>query len=702
MATLSAGSSVTVTVDIGQTLYIKGNAEVSERSGSSQVTGGEGRFGPYAVQTSVTIRAIGAIDYFENYTSESFEPEMLLSNDGTKVIGIKNPKGNDIVFDDRTVDKLVVNNPVTKLLKNVNGILYSSGSMVNSIGINAWDLFYDALKGGVAYKTDLATIASKGIKFLRVSATPNVAADITSYIGADGFNPVSTYIPLLNSFLKEANRVGVGIILVVCWNESTLRTALGGAPASDLGVSTSATRVWLRNFSARLAKSFTNTDGLAGWAISNEFVNYAWGEKFLTASSDSTKNHIGAMVEVTNDIVSAIRAYDSERIIMSAGGTLGSGSMGSFKEFAQKYVSSAGNCDAVSYHWYEGSYTSPGGDHAWIGTDLGGSLKVINALRAACAKVNKVLILDECCANEDNPPTSRAPQYYDLFNQSGAQLLLDWGWYSAASGGDLTTDLKTTRSACLDLIKARNAQYVSVGYSTDIPASRYPFPLGKTFGRTAAVANGWFRFANSPEWQPQAGKMFAILFKFREPAQSEMVNGRRLFACNDANGGFILFAADFDSSGIADYLQFQILVGGTAKGAFGVKTKRVPGEWNSYCFAWDGVVTGNSLFPAWMNGLPEGCGTIANVGSPAISTRDLYVGCPSDGASAFNAIDYADLVIVNRAGPLITTAEVLAWHETGKLPVGTVLADSANSNTNAEVGVAGKTKGSLAVYSADI
>lgn len=620
---------------------------------------------------------------------------------GKKILGVENPDGTDTFLDD-TLPKNIVNNPETKILKNVNGILYCAGSAVNSIGINAWDLFYDALKGGVAYKTDLATIASKGVKFLRVSATPNVAADITSYIGSDGFNPVSTYIPLLNSFLKEANRVGVGIILVVCWNELTLRTALGGAPASDLGVSTSATRVWLRGFSSRLAKSFSNTEGLAGWGIANEFVNYAWGEKFLTAGSDLTKNHIGAMVEVTNDIVAAIRSYDSERIIMSAGGTLGSGSMGSFKEFAQKYVASAGNCDAVSYHWYEGNIVSGNGDHAWIGTDLGGSLKVINALRAACAKAEKVLILDECCANEDNPPTSRAPQYYDLFNQSGAQLLLDWSWYSAASGGDLTADLKTTRAACLDLIKARNEKYSASGYSRDISSSRYPYPMGKTFGRTSAVANGWFRFVNSANWQPQAGTMFAILFRFREPAQTEMVSGRRLFACNDANGGFIVTAADYDSTGVADFLQFQVIVGGTAKGAFGVRTKRVPGEWNSYCFAWDGIAAGTSYFPAWLNGLPEGCSTVVNVGSPAISVRDLYVGCPSDGASAFNAIDYADLVIVNRPGALITTSEVLEWHENGTLPYGTVLADSANSNNSPEFGVFTKVKGSLATYSGQI
>lgn len=596
---------------------------------------------------------------------------------------------------------LTASNPRTHNLKNLGGVLYSAGKVVNSIGINAWDLFYDALKGGVAYKTDLATIASKGVKFIRVSATPDVAADMTSFIGADGFNPVSTYLPLLNLFLKEANRVGLGVILVVCWNESTLRTALGAAPASDLGVATSTTRVWLRGFASRLAKTFASSPGLAGWGISNEFVNYAWGEKFLTASSDLTKNHIGAMVEVTNDIASAIRAYDSERIIMSAGGTLGTGSMGSFKNFAERYVASAGNCDAVSYHWYEGNYVSAGGDHAWIGTDLGGSLKVINALRAACAKVGKVLILDECCANEDVPPTTRAVQYYELFNKSGAQLLLDWSWYVAAAGGDLTTDLKTTRAACLDLISARNATYLNRGQTPQISTSRYPLPLGQTFGRTSAQANGWFRFANSTSWQPEAGKMFAILFRFREPAQTEMANGRRLFACNEANGGFIVFAADFDSTGVADFLQFQILVGGTAKGAFGVRTKRLPGEWNSYCFAWDGVSSGNSLFPAWLNGLPEGVATVSNVGTPTTVSRDLYVGCPADGASAFNAIDYADLVIVNRAGALITTSEVLAWHETGKLPSGTVLADSANSNTVPEVGT-GKVMGSLAVYSSDI
>lgn len=93
MAILNAGGSVTITVDAGQSIYIKGNAEVSERSGSSQVTGGEGRFGPYPVQTAVTVKAIGDLEYFENYTSESFEPEMIISENGRQVVGIKNPDG---------------------------------------------------------------------------------------------------------------------------------------------------------------------------------------------------------------------------------------------------------------------------------------------------------------------------------------------------------------------------------------------------------------------------------------------------------------------------------------------------------------------------------------------------------------------------------------------------------------------------------
>ena len=622
-----------------------------------------------------------------NYDTESF----FVSSDGKKIFGYKNPDNTETFLG---VEQPAQANPYTRSLRAVNGILYSGNAEVHSIGINAWDMIYDALKGGAAYKTDLALIASKGVKYIRVSATPNVAADLTSMVGLTGFNPVSTYAPIVADVLREANRVGLGIILVVCWNESALRSALSSAPASDLAVATSTTRVWLRDFSAFLAKTFVNPEGLAGWALANEFVNYAWGLRFVTATSDATKNHIGAMVEVTNDMVAAIRAYDSNRIVMSAGGALGSGSMGSFKEFAQKYVASAGNCDAVSYHWYEGNIVNANGDHAWIGTDLGGSLKVINELRAACKKAGKVLILDECCANEDNPPTSRALQYYDLFKRSGAQLLLDWGWYTATPGGD---DLKTNRAACMDLINIYNQKNYNLGYTDNISVSRYPLPMGKTYGKTAAVANGWFRIASSNDYQPQAGKMFAVMFRMREPTQA-MVAGRRVLACNDANGGFIVIAADFDSSGIAEYLQMQILVGGSAKGAFGVKTKRVPGEWNSYCFAWDGVVSGTSYFPAWLNGLPEGCSTVSNVGTPLASTRDLYIGAPSDGASAWNAIDYADLVIVNRTGALITTAEVLAWHETGALPTGTVLADSGNSNSSPEVGLYVKTKGSASIY----
>lgn len=92
MGTLAAGSSITVTLEVGQTLNIVGSAEVFERPGMSQLISG-GRIGPYQSQTSITILAIGQVEYFENYTSESFEPEMVISDNGNQVVGIRSPDG---------------------------------------------------------------------------------------------------------------------------------------------------------------------------------------------------------------------------------------------------------------------------------------------------------------------------------------------------------------------------------------------------------------------------------------------------------------------------------------------------------------------------------------------------------------------------------------------------------------------------------
>lgn len=92
MAKLAAGGSVTVNLHAGQTLSLSGSAEVFG-VGAPQVVNGDARFGPYQIDVSLIIKAISTVLYSENYIEEAFTAEHLISEDGAKIAGYKNPDG---------------------------------------------------------------------------------------------------------------------------------------------------------------------------------------------------------------------------------------------------------------------------------------------------------------------------------------------------------------------------------------------------------------------------------------------------------------------------------------------------------------------------------------------------------------------------------------------------------------------------------
>jgi hypothetical protein len=65
MATLSAGSSTSVTVAAGSILHAAGIGEVNIRPGMVERVSGIGEYGPYDTTTSINIRAIGSVIYWQ-------------------------------------------------------------------------------------------------------------------------------------------------------------------------------------------------------------------------------------------------------------------------------------------------------------------------------------------------------------------------------------------------------------------------------------------------------------------------------------------------------------------------------------------------------------------------------------------------------------------------------------------------------------
>lgn len=86
MAILNAGSTITITIDAGKSLYVEGTGEIFG-VGSPQVLSGEGRYGPYSSAVDLTIKATSQITYFENVGGTPIDPYLFKSTPLSKYMG---------------------------------------------------------------------------------------------------------------------------------------------------------------------------------------------------------------------------------------------------------------------------------------------------------------------------------------------------------------------------------------------------------------------------------------------------------------------------------------------------------------------------------------------------------------------------------------------------------------------------------------
>jgi len=96
MATLSAGSTTSVSVAVGETLRISGNAEVSVVAGITTSVSGAGSFGPFGAITPISVKAISNIQY-SSELEETSRPLLFLDSNGDAQ-GIRNKDGTATRF----------------------------------------------------------------------------------------------------------------------------------------------------------------------------------------------------------------------------------------------------------------------------------------------------------------------------------------------------------------------------------------------------------------------------------------------------------------------------------------------------------------------------------------------------------------------------------------------------------------------------
>lgn len=95
MATLAAGSSATVVIEVGQTLLITGECEVYRSAGRVEIVFATGRFGPYEITTNITIRAVGSVSYFIDGIDGEYSAKSLLTTAGDLSVGWQGRDGEE-------------------------------------------------------------------------------------------------------------------------------------------------------------------------------------------------------------------------------------------------------------------------------------------------------------------------------------------------------------------------------------------------------------------------------------------------------------------------------------------------------------------------------------------------------------------------------------------------------------------------------
>lgn len=585
-----------------------------------------------------------------------------------------------------------------------------AGVPVNTSGFGAYT------SGGTVQRawfiTDLPILAGYGIKLIRVSmGHVNNASIWTSTIGTSGTTPNANLLTSFRIFLDQCWLNKIGVELSLFWNYTTIPAALSGT-VTQYQTPGSPTRTYMTDLSSFMARNFYKHPALAAYNIGNEWFDIASLARFATVATDTGVDHLKFLADTCTEIVTAIRRWDSDRSIISPHGTGGRFTSGQLQEFIHKWLYSAGTCDVVALHLYPDTDRNDF-SHCFVGAapDIGGSDIFLSALRSACFQAGKVMIVDECAADDDATMFSGLPVgnfskvCWDKCFAAGVELVADWSWYvSAAIGGGGASDLKTARLAVMPLIAPYNASLVP-GFIA--PTNPLPEPgaflIPSTWARCTGAVGSHISIANNNDFSPspEAGAKICKMFWIKRTAAFD--TNPRIMSCDNGTNGYIL------TLGNNEGLQWQMSLGS----AYNFNTvlvsftyplnneidpsKTFVGDVHHVAWYWDGTLnTGlnadnSQHFTLWIDGVI--IGRIATTGKQAAGYTDraFYIGSNSDGSGANSSIDIGDFMFGKNF--TLTSQMVSDYLRFGIVPTGMQHRYKLDGNTLDSIGSLNATAG---------
>jgi hypothetical protein len=207
-----------------------------------------------------------------------------------------------------------------------SGAVLKDGKPFRAIGINYFDCFLRTLKDGndTSYEAGFATLAAKGIPFVRFCATGFWPEDMQLYL-----NDRAEYFRRLDAVVQAAQKRGLGMVPSLFWFYATVPDIVR-EPVDAWADPRSKTRAFMREYVREVVTRYRDNPAIWVWEFGNEYS--------LEASLPNAKEHRPPLVpalgtptsrsqrdELTFAMVhqafaafgSEVRKYDPQRMVVT-------------------------------------------------------------------------------------------------------------------------------------------------------------------------------------------------------------------------------------------------------------------------------------------------------------------------------------------------------------------------------------------------
>ncbi|MFT5127511.1 MAG: hypothetical protein ACI8W8_001114 [Rhodothermales bacterium] len=152
-----------------------------------------------------------------------------------------------------------------------NATVLKDGKPFCGIGINFFSCFLRTLKNAddTSYDAGFATLAEKGIPFVRFCATGFWPRDMKLYV-----DDRNEYFRRLDAVVASAQKHKVGLIPSLFWYYACVPD-LVGEPMDQWANPKSKTHAWVRNYIAEVMDRYRDNPTIWAWELGNEFSLYA-------------------------------------------------------------------------------------------------------------------------------------------------------------------------------------------------------------------------------------------------------------------------------------------------------------------------------------------------------------------------------------------------------------------------------------------